>query len=153
MYSISFRTSLGVAAAVLALAGCDNPVSPEHHEEPHGIVILADTIELARVTGGVTVGQIEVAQGAQTPGLTVVFLDDHDEEITLEEEYSLDVTSTTPAVATWQGTPAGGFNGRVNGHVAGSTLLEFQLVHGPIAGGHAEGGVFVVPVTVTATQP
>lgn len=157
MYSINFRASLGILAVLAATAACENPVTPEHHEDPAGIVIHAGTSELIRVEGagnaGTVTGALTVTAGAETAELTVSFIDDHGEDLALDAEYALGVMSDSPATATWQGTPAGGFTGRVTGHGAGTTTLEFQLYHGPVDSGHAEGGAFRVPVTVAAPQP
>jgi hypothetical protein len=155
--SINFRASLAMLVVGLALGACENPVTPEHHEEPEGLVIRAGSTELIRVVGalgaGVVTGELAVAAGQQTPELTVTFIDEHGDDLAFDDEYSLDVASTSSATATWQGTPAEGFTGLVAGHAAGGTTLVFQLYHGPVGTGHAEGGAYVVPVTVTAMQP
>lgn len=153
MNSIDLRSPLAVMLLAGLFAGCENPVSHEDHTEPEGIVIRAGTTELVRVDDAGVTGSIDVAVGAQTPELTVTFIDHDGDDITLDEhEYSIDVESTDSATATWQGTLAEGFTGRVTGHEAGSTTLEFHLFHGHEGEGHQDGDAYVVPVTVAATQ-
>lgn len=158
MNNITFRAPLAIALVAGTLAGCDNPLSHEDHAEPEGIVIRAGTTEMVRVEGigptGEVTGAVSLVAGVETPVLTVSFIDHDGDDITLDTgEYWLSVESTNPATATWQGTAAGSFTGRVAGHEGGATTLSFQLHHGAVDGGHPEdnGGPYEVPVTVTVT--
>jgi hypothetical protein len=161
MNNINLRSPLAVLL-LAAFGACENPVSHEDHAEPEGIVIRAGTTELVRVegtgAGGVVTGAVSVSVGAQSPELTVSFIDHDGDDLPLEPgEYWLSgqSTPTDSATATWQGTEAGSFTGRVSGHSTGAITLSFQLHHGVVDGGHPEedgGGPYEVPVTVTATQ-
>lgn len=160
MNNITLRAPLAMALLATMVAACSNPVSEEDHAEPDGIVIRAGGTEMVRVDGtgptGQVTGTLSLEAGAQTPVLTVTFIDHDGDDLTLElDEYWLDVESSNSATATWQGTEAGSFTGRVSGLTAGAATLSFQLHHGAVGGGHAEedgGGPYLVPVTVTATQ-
>lgn len=161
MNNINFRAPLAMVLLAGLAAACNNPVSHEdEHAEPEGIVIRAGSTEVVRVEGigaaGVVTGALSVEAGAQSPVLSVTFIDHDGDDIALElDEFWLDVTSSSSATATWQGTAAGSFTGRVSGLEAGATTLSFVLFHGAVGGGHPEpngGGPYVVPVTVTATQ-
>lgn len=158
MNNINLRAPLAIALMASALAACENPVSHEDHAEPEGIVIRAGATELVRVEGigatGQASGLLSIAAGGETPLLTVSFIDHDGEDLTLDpDEYWIDAESADSATATWQGTVAEGFTGRVAGHAIGATTLSFQLHHGAAGGGHAEegGGPFRVPVSVTVT--
>jgi hypothetical protein len=153
MTIINFRSPLAIIALAGVLGACDNPVEHEDHAQPDGVVIRAGAAEIIRVDDDGVQGALTVVAGAETPDLTVTFVDHDGDDITLEaDEYWLSVSSASSATATWQGTAAGSFNGRVAGHVAGATTLELVLYHGPVGGGHPEeGATFVVPVAVTAT--
>lgn len=158
MNNINLRAPLGVLLLGALTGACSNPVSDDDHAEPEGIVIRTGTTELVRVegigSGGVVTGALSVETGAQSPVLTVSFIDHDGDDIALElDEFWLEVSSNS-AAATWQGTAAGSFTGRVSGHEAGAATLTVQLHHGATGGGHPEegGGPYLVPVTVTATQ-
>lgn len=159
MNKIHFRSVLALLAVVAVSAGCDNPVSDddEDHAVPSGIVIRTGGAELIRVVGfinPVVTGALTVSANGQTPLLTATYIDDEGDDITLLPEYYLGVTPASSATVTWQGTAEGAFTGRAIGHEAGTTTLGFQLYHGPLGGGHPEPrGAYVVPITVTATQP
>ena len=159
MNKIHFRSAIAFLALTAVVAGCDNPVSDDDddHAVPSGIVIRAGTTEMIRVVGfqnPVVTGALTVSAGGQSPVLRATYIDSEGDDITLVDEYYLGVASVSSATATWQGTAEGAFTGRVIGHEAGATTLGFQLYHGPLGGGHPEPrGAYVVPVTVTATQP
>ncbi|HEX6309793.1 MAG TPA: hypothetical protein VFZ69_16585 [Longimicrobiales bacterium] len=156
MNSINFRAPLAWLGLAAALAACENPVTPADHEEPEGLVLLDGATEVLRVIGrgavGVASDTLRVAAGAQTPELTVSFIDEHGDALTIDEENTLAVVSDSPATATWQGSAAGVYAGRVSGLAAGTTTLRFQLYHGSVETGHVDAE-FRVPVTVTAVQP
>lgn len=159
MNNITLRAPLAMALLAGVVAACSNPVSEEDHADPDGIVIRAGATEMVRVEGiGPTAevtGALSIEAGAQTPVLTVTFIDHDGDDLTLElDEFWLEVVSSNSATATWQGTEAGSFTGRVSGLTAGAATLSFLLYHGAVGGGHPEegGGPYVVPVTVTATQ-
>ncbi|HEX6133429.1 MAG TPA: hypothetical protein VFZ24_05685 [Longimicrobiales bacterium] len=155
MNSINLRAPLA-ALALVVLAACENPVKPAEHEDPAGLVLRAGTTEVVRVVGlglnGTATGVLAVTESGQTPVLTVALIDDHGDELTLDEETALGVESDAPATATWQGTAAGAYTGRVAGHAAGTATLKFRLYHGSVDTGHVDAE-FWVPVTVTAVQP
>lgn len=158
MNKIHFRSVFALLVVAAVGAGCENPVSNhEDHPLPSGIVIRAGGAELIRVVGfmnPVVTGALTVAAGGTSPVLAATYIDGEGDDITLDSDYYLGVTSASSATATWQGTAEGAFTGRATGHAAGATTLGFQLYHGPIGGGHiSDRGAYVVPVTVTATQP
>jgi hypothetical protein len=158
MNSINFRSPLAVLVFGAAVAACENPVSSQDHSEPEGLVVRAGATEVIRVagagTGATVTGALVVAAGAQSPELTVTFIDHDGDDLTLDPtEHWVSVESDGSATATWQGSAAAGFTGRVTGHTAGATTLRFTLYHGPAGGGHVDEGPFIVPVTVTAMQP
>jgi hypothetical protein len=155
MDSINFRSPLAAVLLAVVVGACNNPVSHEDHAEPDGIVLRAGATEVIRVNDDGVTGALTVVAGAQSPELSVVYIDHDGDDLTLDPaEFWVSVSSANSATATWQATAAEGFTGRVTGHAAGATTLTFVLYHGPAGGGHPEdGGTYVVPVTVTATQP
>ena len=115
--------------------------------------IAAGEISKRRAAAVVT-GALSVAAGGTSPELTVSFIDHDGDDIALEAgEYWVEVGSDQSATATWQGTAADGFTGRVTGVAAGATTLSIQLHHGTIGAGHPDGDPYTVPVTVTAALP
>lgn len=158
MNKIHFRTTLAFLLCAVVSAGCENPVEEHQDIDPDGIVIRAGATEVIRVVGlanPVITGSLTVPEGGQSPLLTATYTDSEGDDITLDtSEYWLGVISASTATATWQATAEGAFTGRVSGGQDGTTTLGFQLAHGPLGGGHpVEGGAYIVPVTVTATQP
>ncbi|HSJ30660.1 MAG TPA: hypothetical protein VK933_04445 [Longimicrobiales bacterium] len=155
MNNINFRSPLAVLLMAGVVGACDNPVSHEEdHAEPDGMVLRASGTEVVRIGDDGVTGALTVAVGTQSPELTVTFIDHEGSDVALDpHEYWVEVTPANSATATWQGTAAEGFTGRVTGHAAGATTLTFVLHHGAVGSGHAEPGAeFVVPLTVTATQ-
>lgn len=155
MNNINFRSPLAVLLMASVVGACENPVSHEEdHAEPDGLVLRASGTEVVRISDAGVTGALTVAAGAQSPELTVTFIDHEGSDIALDpQEFWVEVKSANSATATWQGTAAEGFTGRVTGHAAGATTLMFVLHHGVVGSGHAEEGAqFVVPLTVTAMQ-
>jgi hypothetical protein len=128
--------ALALAAAVL-LAACDSPVGGGHIV-PNGLVVRAGTTVLAQVVGTTATGQITVAAGAETPVLTVRFLDHSGNEMAAPDGYWLRVVPANATVATWVPDAQGSFTGRIAGLSAGTTRLEFQWMHGSFASAHAD---------------
>jgi hypothetical protein len=156
MNSINLRRSLGMLLmAGLVASGCDNPVDEDDHEDivPAGVSIRSGSTELARaiIVGQVAIptGSITVAVGAQTPELTIVFLNDLGNAVTLTDEYHIRVMPAASSRVTWEFTEGGpGNTGRLTGVSAGDTSVGFSLFHGPVGGGHVTAG-FNIPVSVT----
>src|SRR5690606_11961098 len=100
MNNITLRLPLAMVLAG-AIGACSNPVQhDDEHAEPEGIVIRAGATELVRVEGidpgGVVTGALSVAVGAESPDLTVSFIDHDGDDITLHaDEYWLEVESSS----------------------------------------------------------
>src|SRR5690606_34397948 len=132
-----------------ALAACDNPVKPSHHDDPATVIVLNGTIELARADVQGFTGEIIVAPGTQSPLLTVVFLDEEGLVIEPDGEHVLRGTVEDADVATWVPVSVGAFTGRVQGGAqAGQSMLTLEWIHGSVNAGHVEAE-FSVRVTVS----
>jgi hypothetical protein len=149
MSTLKIIPAAGLLLLGLGTAGCENPVTPGHHDDPVMVVVLDDDTEIARadLVGPVS-GEIVVGVAAQSPLLAVVFVDEHGDPLE-PHEHTLRVTPQDAAVATWIPTEPGGFEGRVQGgQAAGQTRFTFEWVHGAVDTGHSES-TFSIPVTVS----
>ncbi len=141
------RRLAAMISLVAAVAACDNPVTPDQHEEEvEGVAILQGETEVARYFEGEITGELpEVVAGQEGPLLTLVFLD-HDGEavdVGAEEGVSLRARSANTDIAAFE---VSGFGGRVQGVAEGATTIIFDLMHG----GHADFSTLGFPVTVLA---
>ena len=137
--------------AVLALGACDDdPVGlEEEHAEPHGLVVSMSGQVLA--TYDMDAGWSEVlgvVEGAETPHLDVVFVDEAGDPIELEEDTYLEVVVSDGTVAAWEQDSPGEFGGHLVGVSAGQTTAVFQLMHGAVGSGHADFVTAEVTITV-----
>jgi hypothetical protein len=132
--------ALGAALAVLTLAGCrDNPVGPSDHIHAEGFEIVLGQEVLLRVLHGVPTGAgLAVAAGAELGPLAVHFLDQAGQRIVPGAAFYLEIAATNPAVAVFEPTTAGAFQGRIRGLAAGTATLQVRLMHGRVGRGHAD---------------
>jgi hypothetical protein len=141
------RRLAAMMSLVAAVAACDNPVTPDHHEEDvHGVSILQGETEVARYFEGEISGELpDVAAGEEGPLLTIVFLDHDGEAVDVEAEEGVSLRART-ANAEIADFEVVGFAGRVQGVAEGATTIIFDLMHG----GHADFSTLGFPVTVLA---
>lgn len=122
-----------VLCAAIGIAACRSSTAPERHVRPSGVVVLADGAEVVRaVSGSTPTGSFTVAEGGQSPLLTVTFLDAQGNEITPPEDYHLELRFANPAIASFvaDDTPYT-FRGRIQGLQAGTTTVQMRFMHGP----------------------
>lgn len=128
-------------AAVVALAAltaaCDNPVSPEHHPEAGGVVILAagtSTVLAQSIGANVDfAGSLDLTLGEPLE-IEVLFLDASDPtDLDLafhphaDEGESLDVEITNTGIVEYHDHDD---HGDLEPVAAGQTTVRFELLHG-----------------------
>lgn len=118
---------------IFILAGCNNPVDSEEEEHPHsdGAVFKMNGEEIIHYENQEATGSIEVAEGEETPPITVYFLDEDGEEFQPDEpEYSLTWRDIDTSVAEInQQDVDDKWSFRVQGISQGSTSVTFELDH------------------------
>jgi hypothetical protein len=145
MKKIASRAAL-VLAATVALGACDSTTEPDDHQEAAGVVITDESnntlvsINAARqVTGTLTV------QAGQARHLDFYFVDEDGDRFQLEagdDEHSLEWTVANEAVAV---IDSHGDHMDLDGISAGSTTVEFRLMHG----NHSDYTAPLIPIVVT----
>jgi hypothetical protein len=144
---------LVLLAAVVLVGACGNPVSPrDDHVEPVGITIHAGDTQLVAATRSSVEGALVVANGSQSPVLTVRFVDATGATVQPGSDYHLAVVSSSAAVAEWQPQQPGAFTGTIAGRAVGSATLTFRWMHGRPGTGHSDLDI-VVPVSVAPLIP
>jgi hypothetical protein len=132
----------GVLAGVLTLgaAGCrGNPVAPSEHASPGGFEVVLGQEALVRVHRGATIGPgLAVVPGGELGPLTVHFLDEQGARIVTGATFYLEIDAADPAIAVFEPSAAGSFQGRLRGLAPGTTALEVRLMHGRVGRGHAD---------------
>ena len=64
---------------------------------------------------------------------------DHDgDEVTLDDDYYLEVEVGSASVAEFEQDTPGEFGGHLHGKGVGTTTLVFKLMHGSVGSGHAD---------------
>lgn len=149
-----------LAAGLLTLGACDDPLEVEEHLEVEGFAIFEGTTEIYRyLLSDDEVGTLSLPAGAHD----VVFVllgenglpleeEEHEGE---EEEHVLQITITDASILTWTPEADAGagahdfieFHGVLNALQAGSTTMDVCVPHE----GHCDFEA-PVPVTVTATM-
>jgi bacillopeptidase F (M6 metalloprotease family) len=131
-----FRTRgiLAVLAVVpvLALAACsDDPLGSAEHPVPSQVQVRAAGLNFANATTFSAFGTV-LAPVAGESEIQVVFLDEMGIDMTLASDQFLEVLVENEAVALWEPDAAGSFTGKIQGVAAGSTKIQFRLMHGKI---------------------
>jgi hypothetical protein len=128
----TFRFILQSSLLALFLISCDNPVEDDHdHADIQGLVLMMEGQELVVVEDATVTGSITVAEGQETPGITVEWRDGdgehfHDED--LDPDLTLEHASINEAIAEFgqhEGDDRWTFH--IHGESAGSTSIELQL--------------------------
>lgn len=157
MKTWSYRKSpFAILAAFTLLLGACNDSMTEHeeeHAEPEGVQLVMDGRVVASYDGEDQAwdGQLEVSVGAETPQISVNFVDHDGDPIETEVETYLDVVSDDDTIASFSQATAGGFTGVLRGNAQGQTGMSFRLMHGAIGQGHPDFVTTPVPVHVNPT--
>ncbi len=142
--TIRFRVIHGDHADFTSLP-FDIHVHDHDHAEAEGLILRRDGIDLVTVWQGDVTGQIEVAAGAETRPLEVVFLDADEDEFTPHgDEFALGLVIDDNGLASH--TATGDWEFTVGGVAEGSTSLAVSIIHE----GHADFTAPSIPVVVLA---
>jgi hypothetical protein len=134
-----------LATTVLAACGDDGTGPEDDHQEAVGMVITRDNATLVsvnsarQVTGSLTVG------AGSGDHFNVFFVDEDGDRFQLEagdDEHSLEWTVANEAVAV---IDSHGDHMDLDGISAGSTTVEFRLMHG----NHSDYTAPLIPIVVT----
>jgi hypothetical protein len=148
-------TALALMGA-LALGACDDDgtgVEDDHGEDVEGVVLTLNGAELARYDGdsGTWSNAVSIEEGDETAHIDVDFVDDAGNPVALDPDTYLEGTVDDETIAEFEQDIPGEFGGHIKGATAGTTLMEFSLMHGAVGSGHAD---FITnDLTVTVTVP
>lgn len=132
--------ALALAAMVLVIGACSDPVEPEPHPEAEGVQLIMGGNVIASYDGETQVwtGELEVDAGEETPHIRVVFVDHNGDPVELEDDTYLEVDIEDTAIAEFEQDTPGEFGGHLHGHMEGETDVTFKLMHGAVGSGHAD---------------
>jgi hypothetical protein len=144
----------------LALGACsdDDPTGVDddhdHGENVAGMVLTLNGVEIARydVAARTWDQGYTTEEGVESDHIDVTLVDEDGDEIMPDADYYLQVTPADETIAEWEQDEPGEFGGHIHGGVAGTTVMEFALMHGEVGSGHADirSSDFTVTVTVPA---
>lgn len=127
-----------LSIVVVGMSSCsDNPASTtpaQEHVEAFGLVIYNSGAEVVRYEKGIVTGEIEVAEGEDTPLLTVRFLDEKGNVIAsdklADKAFSLQWVVANTAIADVERHESDGkWNFHIAGKTEGQTSIKIQLLH------------------------
>lgn len=93
-------------------------------------------------------GELEVEEGEETSYISVRFVDDLRNELTIDIDQYLEVEVEDDSIAEFEQDTPGEFGGHLQGHMIGETDVSFMLMRGRVGSGHAEFGTGSVRVHV-----
>jgi hypothetical protein len=135
--------AIGLAVAgVLGLAACEDDPTGLDHAEPVGAELVMNGATIATYDGvtGLWTGEMTVNEGDETPHISVYFLDEDDERITIDSDNYLEVEVDDEAIAEFEQDTPGEFGGHLQGIAPGETEVVFRLMHGAAGSGHLDFG-------------
>lgn len=144
---------LFLLAGLFQLNACkDNPVKDDHgdHEEAVGFVLTGSGVEIVRYENGVVTGSVTIAEGEETPLLSVKFIaEDGDLFVPESADNSLSIEIEDKTIVAFeQHAEDGKYSFHLHGEKAGSTTFRVVLNHND----HADFRSLPIPVTVTASN-
>jgi hypothetical protein len=129
---------------------CDNHAHDhdDDHMEPVGFFLRESGATLVTYQNATVTGSVTVAAGAETGLISVVFVNEENEEFTPEgDEYALNLSTTSSAFEFEQHAEDGKWRFHIKGITAGSGEFVLRLMHGD----HADFISKAIPVTVSAS--
>lgn len=146
--------ALALVAAV-ALGACDDDptdVDDGHGEDVAGMVLTLNGVEIARYDVATRTWNqgYTTQEGVESDHIDVTLVDEDGDEILPDADNYLEVTVGDETIAEWEQDTPGEFGGHIHGGVAGTTVMEFALMHGAVGSGHADLRSSDFTVTVTA---
>lgn len=123
---------------LLGISSCsDNPATAtpaQEHVEAFGLVMYNSGAEIVRYEKGIVTGEINVAEGEDTPLLTVRFLDENGNSIPpdkiADKAFSLKWNIANSAIANVEHHDDDGkWNFHIAGNKEGQTSIKVQLFH------------------------
>ncbi|MDX1639941.1 MAG: hypothetical protein R3281_18420 [Balneolaceae bacterium] len=129
---------LTVASLLAMLTACSNPAGSdedhEEHTEPFGLELVLNGQTMIEYFEGEISGQIQVTEGEETALISVHFLNDEREEIhaeDLDDEYRLEWTIENENIfEIEQHDEDGRWSFHIHGKTAGTSRVQFRLMHG-----------------------
>ena len=141
MKKLIHRQALALAAMVLVLGACSDPMEPDDdHAEPEGVELILGGSVIASYDGDTQTwtGELEVDEGEETAHISVRFVDHDGDPIPLDDHFYLEVDIEDESIAEFEQDTPGEFGGHLHGHMEGDTDVTFKLMHGEVGSGHAD---------------
>lgn len=141
MKKLIHRHALALAALVLVLGACSDPMEPDDdHAEAEGVELILGGSVIASYDGHTRTwtGELEVDEGEETAHITVRFVDHDGDPIQLDDDFYLEVDIEDESIAEFEQDTPGEFGGHLHGHMEGETDVTFKLMHGQVGSGHAD---------------
>jgi hypothetical protein len=143
MSKFGYRTPVLALTLVggLALAGCgDDVTGVDEHGDAVGVELVMNGVVVATFSfvSNTWTGEMEVAEGEETPHISVNFVDEDGDVIDYDADFYLDVDVEDETVAEFEQDTPGEFGGHLHGVAVGETDVTFSLMHGTIGSGHAD---------------
>ncbi len=146
-------------AGAIALGACDDDptgADDDHNDDVDGLVLTLNGAELSRYDGDTRTWStpVSIEVGEETDHIDVEFVAEDGDVIPLEADTYLEVAVGDDSIAEFEQDTPGEFGGHIHGETAGSTVMEFRLMHGEVGSGHSDFStadlvVTVVPAPVT----
>lgn len=138
----------------LALGACDDDstgVDDDHSEDVEGFVLTLNGAELARYDGETRTwsNPVSIEVGEETDHIDVELVDEDGDVVAPEADTYLEVLVGDESIAEFEQDTPGEFGGHIHGETAGSTTMEFRLMHGAVGSGHSDFSSADLVVTVT----
>lgn len=154
MGTMKIRGAAFALAGALVLGACSSDPTGvhDHADDVEGFALVLNGAVVATFDGDERTWSdvLEVDEGEETAHITVRLLDHDGDEVTLDDDYHLDVVIGNEGVAEWEQDTPGEFGGHLYGVTAGETTAVFRLMHGAVGSGHADLETTALTVRVNA---
>lgn len=154
MRTMKVRSAAFALAGALVLGACsDDPTGVhDHADDVEGVALVLNGAVIATFDGDdrTWTGTLEVDEGEETARITVRLLDHDGDEVTLDDDYHLDVVMGNEDIAEWEQDTPGEFGGHLRGVATGETTAVFRLMHGAVGSGHPDVETTALTVWVNA---
>lgn len=139
---------------VVALVGCDNdPVSSDDHPDPASLQVVAPEagLTITAISDTKAFGNIIVAEGVQYK-LSIEFLNEDGTLFNHGSDEFLEVNIENASLAEWIADASGSFTGTIRGVNAGTTTIQFSLIHGQVGSSSAHPDFVAKPLELLVVE-
>ncbi len=147
-FSISITLAIILALAVLPACSEDDPVAPqEDHIEAIGLVLYRSDVPVLSILRGVTNDTLRVATGVTGEDYDVRFYDKDEDIVEADDDHHTlgwEIGDASVIDVLQDAGKEGKFEFRLRGKKAGTTSVEFLILHE----GHADFRSGKIPIVV-----